>query len=209
MVKTMGKGSLSSALRVAMEAAWYLTILLTALVLIEAVRATAGEAGEALVDLPLSFELDTAGHSVSSETIPIVAARVLETRGKLRLRSTSRRFAVLWLGAATLLVGAWLVIIYQLREFVKTLAAGEPFARSNALRLRVIGLFIVGFELARFGIVLGISLMLKANVSVTGLAIETELRPNLVSLFVGLLVLVVGEAFRRAAEIQEEQALTV
>jgi hypothetical protein len=104
----------------------------------------------------------------------------------------------------------WLPVLHQLRKLLGALSAGRPFLRANADRLRRLGWSLIGVELARTVLRLVEGAYVVWRFRWPGL----ELWPRTVelpttALFVGVVLLVVAEAFRRGAQLEEDQALTV
>ena len=106
-------------------------------------------------------------------------------------------------------VAAALVVLYQLRRVFGTLAAGDPFVRENATRIRMIGFAVLGMELVRVLVLSAQAYYLRANFSFTGIQLRTLPHPDLGVLFLGLVLLVIAEVFRQGADLREEQSLTV
>jgi hypothetical protein len=208
-MKAFGEESLSSVLRVALEVFWYLVLFSLGLWVLGVIMAALGNPANLRIDVPLSFRLDPAIHAISSETIDIEGAGLLETKGTLGLRTGNRGLVFGYVA----LVGHWiallLAVLYQFRILLRTLAAGKPFASENASRVRMIGYLIIGIELLRAILFLVISSIAKANLHVAGLVIESPFRPNLGLLLAGGAVLLIAEVFRQASAMHEEQALTV
>ncbi len=207
-MRALGRASIASGLKIALEVAWYLMLLLAAALALQGLVAAFGDPSKARVDLLVSF--DVGGFEwTSSERLGVVRARLADLRGVLKLSATSRALVVAWHLMVAPWIAAVLVILFQLRKIIRTLAAGDPFVRSNARRIQLIGLVVIGLEILKTLINLLFSLYLKGNFEIEGLGLATSFRPGLGVMFVGLLVVVLGEVFRLGAEMQEEQALTV
>ena len=208
-MKAFGEKSLSSVLRIVLEAFWYLALFSLGLWVLGVIMAALGNPANLRIDVPLSFRLDPASHVISSETIVIEGAGLLETRGKLGLRTGNRGLVFGYVALGGVWIALALVAVYQIRMLLRTLAAGKPFASDNAARVRMIGYLIIGIELLRAIIFSIISSIAKANLDVASLAIESSFRPNLGMLFAGGVVLLIAEVFRQASAMHEEQSLTV
>jgi hypothetical protein len=204
-MKTLGRASLSSVMKVVLDVAWYLTLAGGILVALDAL----GGSSRGRLDLWVQFEIDPAVYSIESEQLGVEGAVIGEAAGKLVFGSRNVALLLAYFGLIVIWLGAALAIIYQLRQVFRTLVAGTPFVRANAVRIRFIGLVIVAMEVARFFILLGQSLFLKANFAFAGLSLSTIPRPNLGAILIGIVVLVIAEVFRQGTELREEQELTV
>ncbi len=208
-MKAFGEKSLSSVLRIALEAFWYLALFSLGLWVLGVIMAALGNPANLRIDVLLSFRLDPAIHAISSETIDIEGAGLLETKGTLGIRTGSRGLVLGYVA----LIGHWVVlliaVLYQIRRLLRVLAAGRPFASDNAGRVRMIGYLLIGIELLRTVLLLVISSIAKANINVAGLTIESSFRPNLGLLLAGGAVLLIAEVFRQGSAMHEEQSLTV
>jgi hypothetical protein len=112
--------------------------------------------------------------------------------------------------AASMLRGLlWLPVLYQLRKLLGALSAGRPFVRENADRLRRLGWTVILMELALAAIRFGEAAYVAARFQRPGLQLGMVVDLPLVGLFVGAALLVAAEAFRRGAQLEEEQAFTV
>jgi Protein of unknown function (DUF2975) len=106
----------------------------------------------------------------------------------------------------------WLPVLYQLRKLLGALAVGRPFVRENAERLRRLGWTLILVVLSLTVLRLGEGLYMylawqvrRPDVELWPLTLDLPLP----GLFVGAVLLVVAEAFRRGAQLEEDQALTV
>jgi Protein of unknown function (DUF2975) len=104
----------------------------------------------------------------------------------------------------------YLPILHQLRKLFAALAQGRPFVRDNAMRLRTLGVVLIGTEVARTALRLGQGAYVAWTFTSAGLRLyplTLVLRTTVV--FVGAALIVVAEAFRRGAELEDDQAFTV
>jgi hypothetical protein len=105
------------------------------------------------------------------------------------------------LGAWTLMMGGWMLIVERLRRIFGTLTAGDPFHPDNVLRLRMIGLILGGLEIGRY-IYMGLSHWLAPSK-------EGEVSFTLTTWFSVLVVFVLAEVFREGARLRREAELTI
>lgn len=137
--------------------------------------------------------------------------QVEDLRGSLRLPLGTLPwwvFAVLWIyGAAA--IALMLMFLHHLRRIFQRVQGGEPFDATNALRLRWLGLLVLALAVLKAVSELVASLLVSGGVigerleGPLGLSVDGSL------VFFGLVLLALGEIFRRGAELEEEQSLTV
>jgi len=112
--RTLGPGSVASLLKVALDVAYLLLMLITAVLLIAFVAA---------IFIPV------ANYNVT----------VTDHDGGLQ-QPLTRPLLLFGLGALSAWVGGFLLILRNLRLIFRTLTAGDPFRPENVRRLRAIGL---------------------------------------------------------------------
>lgn len=113
-VRTLGPGSVASLLKIALDAAYLLLILITGAIL-------------------LLF--------AAAIFIPLEHLNVTVTGGGRELPVT-RALLLFGLGAMAAYFGGFLLILSNLRKIFRTLTAGDPFHPDNVRRLRQIGLIL-------------------------------------------------------------------
>ena len=113
-VRALGPGSVSSVLKVALDAAYVLLWLITGLLLLLLIAA-------------IFIPLDNVNITVSGQS------------GGRQLPLT-RLLLLFGLGAATAYFGGFMLILRSLRRIFRTLTMGDPFHPANVRRLRQIGL---------------------------------------------------------------------
>ncbi len=136
-------------------------------------------------------------------------AALVEARGNLRVQTTDWSLQFLPNLGLLLALGIALVIVHLLRQMLRTVRTGEPFAEVNARRLRIIGvlLLVVGIV----GPVLEhlVASRLLARIPVSGLAISAPLDARTDVILGGLLLLVLSAVFARGAELERDRSLTI
>ncbi len=115
-LKTLGPGSVSSLLKIALDAAFVLLTLITGLMMI-------------LLIVGLFIPLDNLNITVT------------DSSGGRQLPLT-RPLLVFGLGAISAYFGGFLLILRHLRQVFRTLTMGDPFRPENVSRLRQIGLIL-------------------------------------------------------------------
>lgn len=126
--RTLGPGSVASLLKIALDVAYGLLALTTALLLIGLVAAAF---------VPLDNLTVTVGGADDGRQLPL-----------------TRPLILFGLGAVTAYFGGFLMILRSLRKIFRTLTIGDPFQPDNVRRLRQIGLILAvvngGVWIARF-----------------------------------------------------------
>ena len=103
-----------------------------------------------------------------------------------------------------------LPVLYQLRRLLGALSEGRPFVRENADRLRKLGWAVILVELALATLRMAEGMYVAWRFERPGLELwPFRLDLPVSGLFVGAVLLVVAEAFRRGAQLEEDQAFTV
>ena len=86
-----------------------------------------------------------------------------------------------------------------------------PFSKENVSRMKKMGLLVIGGELYRFFLFLYLSVSIVKQIDIPGAEIApvgwTEL--NFPILFLGVIILILGEVFKRGFTLQENENLTV
>jgi hypothetical protein len=117
-------------------------------------------------------------------------------------------FVILWVYLATAMA-LMLMFLHHLRRIFQRVQGGAPFDATNALRLRWLGILLVA-----------VTVLSGASASVTAMAVRGGLITEDVevplvfsvnggAVLFGLLLLALAEIFRRGAELEDEQAMTV
>ena len=137
------------------------------------------------------------------------AAELVDGVGRVRIQRLPWPELTLLLAAAMLRTLLWLPILYQLRKLLGALRVGRPFVRENAERLRKLGWSVILVQLALAAIRFGEGLYVAERFQRAGLQLAQPVDLPTTGLFVGAVLLVAAEAFRRGAQLEEDQALTV
>ena len=117
-------------------------------------------------------------------------------------------FALLWTHAAA--AGALLLLfLHQLRGILRRARDGDPFDASNAVRLRRLGWLLIAYAVVN-GIAESItSVAVSRGLASDSIAVPTGLSIDLRLVFVALVIVSLGEIFRRGAALETEQSLVV
>ena len=178
-LRTLGPGSVSSLLKIALDVAYWLLAVITALLLIAFVAA---------IFVPLANYTITA----------------TDASGMGRQQPLTRMPALFGLGAFSAWFGAFLIILSNLRKIFRTLTAGDPFRPENVSRLRAIGL-ILAVVTAGVWVAQG----LVAARLAPGVMDSQGLGELLTPIFSVLVVFVLAEVFREGARLRRESELTI
>ena len=134
-----------------------------------------------------------------------------DTRGSLRLPVGTVPwwlFAVLWSYVAV--AGAMMLLfLHHLRRIFQRVRGGAPFDATNALRLRWLGLLALTFAVMGGVAQLVTSLVVRRGLISERVEMSHGLSVDGSVVFFGLVLLALAEIFRRGAELEEDQALTV
>lgn len=136
---------------------------------------------------------------------------VEDVRGSLKLPVSMLPwwlFAVLWTYTVTAIALA-LLFLHHLRCLIQRVRSGAPFEAANALRLRWLGLMAIALALLNGLAAFVTSLAVRDGLISERVKVPYSLSfdPSLV-LF-GLVLLALAEIFRRGADLEEDQSLTV
>jgi Protein of unknown function (DUF2975) len=137
------------------------------------------------------------------------AADLVDGVGRVRIQRLPWPELSVLLAAAMARTLLWLPILHQLRKLLGALRAGRPFVRENAARLRKLGWSVILVQLALTAIRFGEGLYVAERFQRPGLQLAPPVDLPTTGLFVGAVLLVAAEAFRRGAQLEEDQAFTV
>lgn len=196
-------------LTLAVGLVWWLSIagavIAAVLLVLLAVHAARGGA----LKLDVYFQLPTSDYQISSTRLSPSSAQIALSSGQLSFAHPRSSFVLV--GSIVLAIAAawWLFIVHQLRRMLVSLREGQTFAQQNAVRLRRIGLAVIGFELAHSLAVWGGPLYLKSILVARGVSLRSHLSVDVPVILLGLVLLILAGTFRVGSELADEQALTV
>lgn len=138
------------------------------------------------------------------------AARIVHGVGAVRFQQLPWPDLAVLLTSSMLRLLLALPVLQQLRRLLGALSVGRPFVRENADRLRKLGWAVILVELALSALRMAEGLYVAWQFERPGLELwPFRLDVPVSGLFAGVVLLVVAEAFRRGAQLEEDQALTV
>jgi len=108
----------------------------------------------------------------------------------------------------SLLIGAILMILIQLRKIFISISGDKPFEMKNIVRVRSIGYALLVLGVLKLSVFL-IIILLQDISRQTGIFASKFIVDFFQFLFAGFIILVVAEVFRLGAEIYDEHKLTV
>lgn len=179
-ISAIGRGSISSFLKLAVDIAWVLACATLGFIWIVAAVA--------------AFGMITGGHSAMFEHIDIS-----QPGGVVRW---TLQWSIVCMGA--------MIICAYLRGVFETLIGGDPFVPDNARRLRAIAIVLAVLELARMTITLIVQVLLGVfGVATDEAAAPVAVSLNLSVWFSVLTLVVLAQVFSEGAALREEQKMTI
>ena len=154
---------------------------------------------EVLFDHPLPIS-----PAAGSQMFPIVGYE-----GRVIVDASHMRNPAVWLLIPTLIVAGYLFVVFQLRRVLRNVRQGQPFARDNARRLRIIGYatLIAGPVFGLMTHIYGRVHQYQLDIPDATINVPIDVYPF--AIFAGLIVLVIAQVFDYGARLQSEQDLTV
>ncbi len=162
--------------------------------------------GESYWAVPVDVSIhEPSFHVVRVDDRP--APELHELAGELRI-ATAEGLGLLPNGVFFLLYLLVFYIVHQLRGVVRSLPE-SPFTLDNCRRLTRIGWVLLATQLVFPLIGLAQGWWMSANVESAGVDLAVRPPIDLTGIFCAALLLVLAEIFRRGAQLEDEQALTV
>ena len=106
-------------------------------------------------------------------------------------------------------VFSFMFVIFNLRKILKKLVDRAFFIAESIRRVKIIGYTIVAGALASGFMASIFSLLMARDIEIPGVNVTFYYGINLPMVFLGALILVIAQVFRKGFEMQEEQKLTV
>ena len=195
-MQVVGKGSLSSLLKVLLDVVYYLAIVGALLLAVVSALLGTIDVGTTDEDFPIFFEIDPSAYSVRSSTGEEVTAEIVQASGNLKVSHTGES-RVLWrLLLVFPVLGAVILVLHKLRQLFRRLSEGNPFAVENARNLRFIGFAMIAAELVLATAGYWITELLAREFTTSGIVLRSDFVVRMPVILTGLVVLVVAEVFR-------------
>lgn len=159
------------------------------------------------VTIPVSVTVD--GGRIAAPSIGIERAELQDLRGSLRFPLQRGSF-FLFNGFLLILafgVGLWLMT--ELHGILRTVRDGNPFARSNATRIRRIAWMVIVGEFVWATILYLENSYAATHFTAEGLRFTARPDFSVLAILEGLIMLVIAEVFRVGTRLDEDQSLTV
>jgi hypothetical protein len=179
-ISAIGRGSISSFLKVVVDIAWVLSCAALGFIWI--------------VTIVSLIAMSGGGHSMG-----VFESVVIENAQQLSV----------WTFSGTVFCVGAMVLCSYLRGVFETLVAGDPFVPQNARRFTMIALVLAVMEAVRMFIGLVVQVLLGVF-GVTGKdPVSVSFSVNLPMWFSVLTLLVLAQVFREGAALREEQKMTI
>jgi hypothetical protein len=205
-MKLLGRWSLASFMKLAVDVPYYLllVILPVAVGLALWMGLTRGLSGVVRLEVPVQFEIDSAGQPSAAARHGVEAASITKAHGTLTVSRVPSGAGVLWIGLGAGLVGlsVALLVLNRLRAIFRTLKDQNPFVALNASRIRMIGIVLILGELTSAGVGAWLAARVAREVSVPGITLRTDLAVNTWVIFAGVILFMLAEVFRLGAEMK-------
>jgi hypothetical protein len=134
---------------------------------------------------------------------------VVGYEGWVRVAAENIQSQALWLLIPMLLITGYLWIVYLMRGLLGSLRRGSPFIPENPKRLKTIG-YLVAFGGPFFGLlnhIYGRVHVYQLKIPNAELNVPVDIYPF--AIFLGLVILLIGQIFAYGVRLQTEQDLTV
>jgi hypothetical protein len=179
-MRAIGRGSLSSILKIVVDVAWVIACALLGFIWIIA----------AISMLRLSF---------GEDFLP----------GLERIVVSNPRELIAWTLQGTILCVGGMIVCAYLRGVFSTLVAGDPFVPDNARRLRAIAFTVAIMEVLRLAVSLLSHLLLNLFGVTQPEGMTMAISANLSVWFSVLTLIVLAQVFHEGAALREEQKMTI
>lgn len=172
--------------------------------------------------LPLAID-GAARHAVTMRDTGAAVGAVAGDHGTMQVTAGGALYRFGQLLDIVLSGGLLIVILYRLRRVVAAIAGGHPFEHGTVAALRMIGWALIALNLWNWVRILVLPLLLLPHLSVEGWRLapaiargapgehlmRIDAHVSIVPLLVGLVVLVLAEAFRAGQALREDNEAIV
>jgi hypothetical protein len=203
--------AMSRFLSFVVEAFWYLIRILILLTVALWLSVMLGwKSGNLIFSLPVKLEYQASLDSFSSQAGQRIShfkvvGNPLVSADNLSKSEISLFICSVMLPALVIV----LLIVRQLRLFLRSVKAGRPFERDNPARIRRIGYLVTVLgPLVGLGNYISGSKFIQ-RISLPDFSISVETNIHLEMVFTGLLIVLIAQIFEVGVSLQEDQDLTV
>jgi hypothetical protein len=155
----------------------------------------------------IEIEIDPMTHSISPENGPPLSVELRHVQAQIKLPPENRSLRVLDTVLNLVKIVFGVVIVFQLRQFLRSIRTNHPFVPANAKRLRCIAWFILAASLWQF--VSKIILATQVSDSFPGLNSNLTLQLDPGPVLILIVILIIAEVFNFGVKMKQEQDLTV
>lgn len=210
-MKTLGRGSLASALKALFDVLYYLSFVPAVGLLVLSVLIPVFHESENLTVHPrVQLHLDPDEYRVLPGTQSAPRVQIEKAVALLEVEGVSAGRMAVGLGVAWMFWGFMFVGLRKIRAIFRTLKEGDPFVLENASRIRFLGVATIAFELLYRGAIFWMYFAFVANqFGISGVSLRPLFEPSFAILGAGLILIVIAEVFRVGAELRSEQELTI
>lgn len=203
-MKMLGARSLSTVLRVLVDGGYFLMIL--AMVLAIMVMAFVGltARGTTSEEFPVSFTLDDASYHMDPIGGEPVTGQIVKARGDLKVTRQGGGRIPVGLAIALPALGVAILLLHKLRQLLRRLDQGQPFATENARTLRFIGFVVIAAEVAWGAVSFTMTQTLASEFVTTGIVLRPAFVVRGEIILIGLALLIVAEVFRLGAVMRQD-----
>jgi hypothetical protein len=192
------KSTLLSVLRIVTEIAWYAAFVALGILVIVII------ANSFILPVEKLFQASSEGNG----EFTIDADFLSVTFNNIDI-GHNRLFMAGILGVMAVGLAVVIVIMSQLRKIFASLAQGTPFTPENVKRIKSIGYVVITGVFLKALVGLAAGLIIKTSLAVPAIQFGFNFSGLSGGVFLGLVILVLGEVFRKGSELQEDRDLTV
>ena len=203
-MRILGKKSLSSVVKVFVDVAYYMAILVMIALIVAVVAVYFWNPKHVSQEIPIAFDLDPSTYHISSDSWKLEEAHISQATGKLRLVGLGFRETVLPTGLVFPALAIVLLVLNRLRAIFRTLRQGSPFVFENASRIRMIGLALICFDLIKVITTSWTAHRLLDHLTTAGITIRPGFDSGFVASFAGILLIIIAEVFRQGSVMKRD-----
>ena len=134
-----------------------------------------------------------------------------DAEGSLRVPMSTAPawFRMFTYGGLAIIYSLVLVLLRQLRSLVRRIRAGAPFDERNVADLRVLGALLILIDVLGSAWSFGLSQLVLRAMGPPAVPVTSSFSMNGTAIFIGLVLCVLAEIFRRGSVLEDEHAHVV